>query len=1048
LLSVDPKEISSQDLQHQREVTRRELARANRAGLAIVFVVLMLAFAAILAAWQADREAVHADDQRAHAEERLWQSLLAQARAARLSGQAGRRSEALNALEQAARIRPSRELRDEAIASLAVMDLGRETYFFPMPTNAAMANFSPGLDLVAMAMNDGAVRIVRAQDEQLLHQFNGSGEAPLLLRWSPDGAWIGVRHASRTRVWHRPTGRLVVETGPNPSHTGVDGPLAFSPDSRRVAIGVRDQVEIYDLADGTLWQRISPTPKLASFAFHPQRPWLAFCYLTNLVIWDFEANKLVKTFSVDPSQRTINSAAWSPNGRFLAAGCEGQSIFVWDTLLEHTRNGMEFTGHERAVIHVAFDPTSNLLLSHAWGGVTRIWGLKGNLWVASNRGYGFQFSPDGRQVSFSRPDGVGLWLLESGAPAYTPLSGRLRPHQDRVDFSPDGRWLAATDGQFGGVWLWDLATREIVSSHLVAPPQWVQFTSDGAAVLTAGRDGFHRWPLRLETNSSGVAGNLGPGVHVHPGTIEQPPTLTRDGGRVLFLVENHRGGNEPLLLNLENVDPLTAWKDRTNLYSIALSPRGDRVAASGLKGGLRVWKTDSNESLHDTPSPPSRVWFGPDDRWLAVATPIGYEFRDAHSYALSRSFTRENPSEQAGWLDFTSDGEMAAIVKSHARVELIDAKNLESLTTLELPDGREASRVRFSRDGRYLAMFARDGFIHLWHLPALREKLARLGLDWGGTLDSRLRTLDTASGQSPKSKSVRFYGLLALALAGVVLGTAFALFAVRRHRDLMDRYFRIDDLAARRSEQLAQVQAELFHSQKMRALGTLAAGIAHDFNNLLSVIRMANKLTGEETRANADIQENVQLVEKTVAQGKSVVRSMLGYSRESGERSRYAVAGVVEETVKMLHTEFLGGITLDISLAPGTPEVEGARNRLEQILLNLIMNAAEAMGGRGKLRIAVNTTTEPKETSWVLRPRGGREFVQVIIADTGPGMTPEVRERIFEPFFTTKTIGNVRGTGLGLSMVYTIAQEEGFGLTLESEPGQGTTFRILVPAAY
>jgi signal transduction histidine kinase len=240
---------------------------------------------------------------------------------------------------------------------------------------------------------------------------------------------------------------------------------------------------------------------------------------------------------------------------------------------------------------------------------------------------------------------------------------------------------------------------------------------------------------------------------------------------------------------------------------------------------------------------------------------------------------------------------------------------------------------------------------------------------------------------------------------------------------------------------------ELMHSQKMQALGTLAAGIAHDFNNLLSVIRMSNKLIGRATKTDADIQDNVADIEQAVLQGKNVVGSMLGYARtEDGAGDGTDVSAVVENTVSLLSREFLSGLALTLKLDRDAPRVNVSRGRLEQVLLNLIVNASEAMQGRGKLKIMVRTRTQMPEKAFVLWPGEAQRFVELAVVDSGPGIPAEIRDRLFEPFFTTKRSGAKAGTGLGLSLVYSIAQQDGLGLAVESESGKGAAFIIVIQA--
>ena len=174
---------------------------------------------------------------------------------------------------------------------------------------------------------------------------------------------------------------------------------------------------------------------------------------------------------------------------------------------------------------------------------------------------------------------------------------------------------------------------------------------------------------------------------------------------------------------------------------------------------------------------------------------------------------------------------------------------------------------------------------------------------------------------------------------------------------------------------------------------------------------------------------------------------MLGYSREPGEgRQSFSVPEVVDQVVLLLNKQFLGGLILTLEVDRDTPSVTAVRARMEQILLNLVVNAAEAMEGKGRLLIAVRETNEIRQNgALLLRPRSAPKYVELLVADSGPGIDPSVRERIFEPFFSTKPQSASSGTGLGLSLVHSLAEQEGMGIALESEPGKGTMFIVMIP---
>ncbi|HVY69560.1 MAG TPA: ATP-binding protein, partial [Verrucomicrobiae bacterium] len=219
-----------------------------------------------------------------------------------------------------------------------------------------------------------------------------------------------------------------------------------------------------------------------------------------------------------------------------------------------------------------------------------------------------------------------------------------------------------------------------------------------------------------------------------------------------------------------------------------------------------------------------------------------------------------------------------------------------------------------------------------------------------------------------------------------------------------------------------------------------------DFNNLLSVVRMANKSIRRDANGHDGISESTADIEEAVMDGKRLVQSMLGYSRDGvSAPGPYQLAEVVRDIVALLTRQFLSGLELQLDLDVSLPAAHGSRGRLRQLLLNLLVNASEAMRGQGTLRIELRRESPPREAVMILRPAPARAFARLTVADTGPGIRPEIQPRLFEPFFTTKNSGEQRGTGLGLSLVYALAEQEGIGIQVESEPGSGAAFHLFVP---
>jgi PAS domain S-box-containing protein len=245
--------------------------------------------------------------------------------------------------------------------------------------------------------------------------------------------------------------------------------------------------------------------------------------------------------------------------------------------------------------------------------------------------------------------------------------------------------------------------------------------------------------------------------------------------------------------------------------------------------------------------------------------------------------------------------------------------------------------------------------------------------------------------------------------------------------------------------ELKESEHQLRQAQKMEAVGRLSGGIAHDFNNLLSVIiGYADELdpsTGEADK----LRRNAEQIKKAGLRAAALTRQLLAFSRQQVLQPKILeLNAVVTDLAKML-TRLIGAdIDLILKLDPATGRVQADQSQLDQVIVNLVVNARDAMPSGGKLVIeTVNIELSTQQAgSRFLKPGS---YVQLTVTDTGTGMDAETIAHIFEPFFTTKEKG--RGTGLGLSTVYGIIKQSGGYILADSEPGQGTSFRIFLPRA-
>lgn len=237
----------------------------------------------------------------------------------------------------------------------------------------------------------------------------------------------------------------------------------------------------------------------------------------------------------------------------------------------------------------------------------------------------------------------------------------------------------------------------------------------------------------------------------------------------------------------------------------------------------------------------------------------------------------------------------------------------------------------------------------------------------------------------------------------------------------------------------------LSQSQKMDAVGSLAAGIAHEFNNILCVI--SNSIhTIARLAPQPALTPALQAVEQAVDRGADLVRRLTNAVRvEVGELATVSLHDVVQAVLSMCHGTFSGSIEVQVALDDRTPAVRASARQLEHVLLNLCLNARDAMPDGGTLRIATARVSLDEAAPLVAAKRlAPGEYAELTVADTGCGMDKETATHIFDPFFTRKQIGE--GTGLGLTMVYNTVTTLHGAITVESAPGQGATFRVYLPA--
>lgn len=285
-------------------------------------------------------------------------------------------------------------------------------------------------------------------------------------------------------------------------------------------------------------------------------------------------------------------------------------------------------------------------------------------------------------------------------------------------------------------------------------------------------------------------------------------------------------------------------------------------------------------------------------------------------------------------------------------------------------------------------------------------------------------------------REVRIVVVTTIIVSAFGVGIVLSMIFVWRLRKARDRLQETIEKRERAEAALKDREEQLIHSQRMEATGLLAGGVAHDFNNLLfamkAAVGQAEHIIGATHAASAPLSNAQDAMHR--AQG--LTSSLLTFTRRaSSEKKAVEVDEVIAETANFVRDTFPASIRLRV--VPSKHQdawVVADDTQLQQVLLNLAINARDAMHDKGTLTISA--TREPCG-------KDGQSQVVIQVKDTGIGMTPEIKERVFEPYFTTKARG--QGTGLGLSIIHGIVSEHGGSIELDSDPGRGTTFSVRLP---
>jgi PAS domain S-box-containing protein len=241
-----------------------------------------------------------------------------------------------------------------------------------------------------------------------------------------------------------------------------------------------------------------------------------------------------------------------------------------------------------------------------------------------------------------------------------------------------------------------------------------------------------------------------------------------------------------------------------------------------------------------------------------------------------------------------------------------------------------------------------------------------------------------------------------------------------------------------------RLELQLTQAQKMEAIGRLAGGVAHDFNNVITVVSGYGHMLLDGLKDNPDLQEAAEEVLKASDRAAALANQLLTFSRRQVIQPKVLnLSALARDMQRMLERLIGEDIDLQVVARPEVGLVRADLGQIEQVLMNLVVNARDAMPQGGRLTVETDNATLDENYSRTHPGVAAGDYAMLAVSDTGTGMNPEVRSHIFEPFFTTKERG--KGTGLGLSIVYGIVKQHGGDIWVYSEPGKGTTFKIYLP---
>lgn len=1035
---------SATEFTERRDFVRRSVQRANRAVMVILIVAFLLGVAMVVASYRANQSQRRAEVAETQATERLWNASLAQARAERLGTAAGHRGSALAAISNAAAIRPSAELRDEAITSLGLRDLVREVSW-PLEPGAFGFYFDPDLEFYIVRYAPDELSMFRLKDNSFVRKFRatdaglGTNAVVTEFHFSPNGRHIAAQYRNGVVVlWERDSGRVERTFGLEPGSEKIAWRPTFTADDTIMFArsgDQRDRVLFIDIASGET--RAATVPGVNETVRLNQRgERFVWSRGKELLLHDSRTGELQQTV---PWPADVQSFRWDWAGQQISVWLSDSTLNVWDARTGRSRQlGGKFIGPWVQ----QFSPDGTLLATAGHDGTSRLWDVtEARLLAQTTEARAFVFGRDGERIAFAIPGKeVGVWRITRPT-GYRLLQGAV---SDRAtvwydDLSPDGRWHVWEPPPWvnrPGFELFDLAggrpPLRVDLDHNVR----AGFHPTQSRLVVARREGLLSYPLPA-TNETVLQLGTPEQLPLPDGFVPKNFSFSADGKRAVvanakgeLCVADQSQTNQFVMLEpgLKRGD-LPGPASRTGGGGMAISPDGRWVAAGRdtTTGGPIIWDARTGKIAHHLDTESGHVAFSPDGRWLASIGMTACTVWNVGDWQLKWRRPRALLLTVLGVAAFATDGSLLAWTRSVDEIELVAPSTGEHVALVTAPNLVAISGLRLSTDGSLLTAGGAEGRIHTWNLTTIRSELAKLNLDWPSpNTATTLSTKPARAHLSATAPLLPIIGLGAVGLAGVL-----GIVVLRRHGRLTEDYVHTTELASQQARELA-AEREL-NELKSRFVSM----VSHEFRTPLGITMSAVELLRNyldqfdsakrkelfddifnSTRHMASLMEQVLLLGRVEA-GKLAFRP-----------TTLDLAALCDKFVDESQSATNRRCPIEVKITNFLGEAKADESFLRHIFSNLLSNAVKYSPAGTPVEFTI--------------ARDGTNAV-FMISDRGIGIPEAEVPKLFQAFHRAANVGETPGTGLGLVIVKRCVDLYGGTIAVKSKPDEGTMFTVVLP---